>query len=628
MPVRAGQRASTSGETIKVQEKVKYKSGSREDARQAKERILFALEQGMTVADACKHAHRSEDAWKRYKESDPDFRARAENILSRRSRQRYQQEVPDFPEFCEKYLGMKLFTHQLQWFDLLEGREPRDLHPAQVYVPGSPQNIVINTPPGHAKSTTITLAYVMWRIVKDQNVKIMLISKSQTFAANFLYSIKTMMTSTRYGPLQSAFAPADGWERSATEWAINRIRLKDDQTDAEKDPTVQVLGIGGQIYGSRSDLIIVDDAVVLGNVAEWEKQLRWIRQEVDSRLYSDESKLLVVGTRVAPVDLYSALLDDANYDGEESPWTYLTQPAILENDGENIVTLWPRSNQKPRGYKGDPGEDGLYPKWDKAALDAKRRKVDARTWALVYQQEQVTEEAIFPEAAVRGCIDRTRNPGRMVAGLPGHPRQGQDGMYIVAGMDPAAVGFTAAVALALDRDTGRRYVLDVHNQARMTPDQIRNLIYDWTAKLGIQEWRIEQNAFQAFLVQDREIGQWLAARGVMLAGHLTGRNKTDPEFGVASMATLFRGWGDGNNLIHLPSNNHNWPSTRAMVEQLVTYFPETKAKTDIVMAMWFAELRARELVLEQAGAQFRETRWLSQRQLGRREIVDMYGMGA
>lgn len=606
-----------------------YRPGSRLAAEQARIKVLDGLDRGLTVEAACRAAGRSHDFYKEWRRKDEEFKKKADAILARRKRDGISKEIPDFPEFCEQFLDMRLFTHQLQWFDVIEGREPRDLHPSQTYTPGSDQNIVINTPPGHAKSTTITVAYVMWRIIKDPNVKVMIVSKKQSFAANFLYSIKSIMTSPRYAALQARWAPAEGWEKESVEWSATQIRLRDEDSDYEKDPTVQVLGIQGQIYGSRSDLIIVDDAVVLDNVAQWESQLRWIRQEVDSRLYSEESKLIVVGTRVAPVDLYSALLDPNNYDGEPSPWTYLSQPAILEpnEDDSKVVTLWPRSNQRPRGYKGEPGEDGLFPKWGPAELREKRRRTDTRTWSLVYQQEQVTEDATFPEADVNGCVNRMRNPGPLVAGLRGHPERGQSGLYVVAGLDPAAVGFTAAVALAVDRDTGHRWVLDVHNEARMTPDAIRNLIYDWTSRLGIREWRIEDNAFQKFLTLDREVNQWLAARGVVLQPHTTGSNKADPEFGVASMAPLFRGWRDKWNLIRLPSTNTSF-GVKALVEQLITWFPETKAKTDCVMALWFAELRARELVQSRGNTMFVDSPWLSERQKNARGVIDMYAVSA
>jgi hypothetical protein len=166
-------------------------------------------------------------------------------------------------------------------------------------------------------------------------------------------------------------------------------------------------------------------------------------------------------------------------------------------------------------------------------------------------------------------------------------------------------------------------VLDVHNQAAMTPDQVRSTMYEWTERLGIQEWRCEDNAFQKWLTLDREINTWMAKRGVVLQPHTTGANKADPELGVASMAPLFRGWGDGWNAIRLPSTNKSY-GVKALVDQLVTWFPGTKAKQDTVMALWFAELRARELVSQTSSADFMDSKWLSERQRNSWQIVDLY----
>jgi hypothetical protein len=63
------------------------------------------------------------------------------------------------------------------------------------------------------------------------------------------------------------------------------------------------------------------------------------------------------------------------------------------------------------------------------------------------------------------------------------------------------------------------------------------------------------------------------------------------------MSMLFDGHESGKNLIRLPSRS-NSESTKALIEQLTTWFPETKSKTDLVMALWFAEIRAREITDE------------------------------
>jgi len=57
-------------------------------------------------------------------------------------------EIPDFPTFCDEYLGMKLWPHQLNMIDVLEGRPPRWLHPGMTYEPGASgkRRILINIP--------------------------------------------------------------------------------------------------------------------------------------------------------------------------------------------------------------------------------------------------------------------------------------------------------------------------------------------------------------------------------------------------------------------------------------------------------------------------------------------------
>lgn len=119
-----------------------------------------------------------------------------------------------------------------------------------------------------------------------------------------------------------------------------------------------------------------------------------------------------------------------------------------------------------------------------------------------------------------------------------------------------------------------------------------------TTRYGVMEWRIEENGLNKYISQDEEMVRWLRARGVTVQGHQTGNNKWDPMYGVASMANLFYGHERGGQLIELPApRNHVGAST--LREELLSWFPtpsQTKMpKQDCVMALWFAELRARTI---------------------------------
>jgi hypothetical protein len=276
-------------------------------------------------------------------------------------------------------------------------------------------------------------------------------------------------------------------------------------------------------------------------------------------------------------------------------------PALLESheDPEQWVTLWPYSDAPFDGQEeSDKTEDDLYPRWNGRHLFNERQAMDASTWALIYQQQDISDDAIFDPVCVKGSIDAMRHSGPLTAGYPGHPKSTQ-GFHFICGLDPAMVGDTAAVCYAVDRATLKRYIVDAIKITGPTPAQIRQLMFDWTDRYKPSEWIVERNAFQSFLTQDEGIRQYLATRGVILREHHTGNNKWDSGFGVASMSTLFgTKQSDGkhhrDNLIHLPSDQTEM--IKALIEQLITWSPTTKGKTDMVMALWFCEIRAREII--------------------------------
>lgn len=615
-----------------------------------KKRMFLRLTQaGMTRIAACEEIGITAPAVSYWRKQDAEFRNSDDNIKKMRElrtvsevenfQETKSRGMISFPRFCEEYLDTKLFWHHLQWLDMLEGREPRDRHPSQKYIEGSPDFLMINTPPEHSKSTTITVNYVTYRICEDPNVRIIIVSQTQEMAKRFLRAIKDRLTSNnpQYRKLQMDFAPDGGFDKDAAAWTADSIYVSSTLRDSgEPTPTVLALGLGGQIYGNRADLIIFDDTVTGKNAHEFLKQMDWMQREVYNRL-SPTGKMLLVGTRLAPQDLYGEILKDEYYNDESSPWTYLSQPAVLEYDDDKTKwrTLWPRTNRKPVSLAArnsvEPDEDGLYPMWDGVSLSKRRSSMGPRNWALVYQQEDVVDDAIFNQKAVVGCIDGMRAAGPMQSGAPGHREHGMDGCYVVGGFDPAITGNSAAVVMAVDRSTGVRWVLDVWTRGRLKPEDIFDKIKEFTVKYRMNEWRIEKNAMNIMVSQSEPLREFLASRGCLLREHYTGNNKWDADFGVASMSMLFDGYEKGRNLIRLPSRSSG-EGVKSLVEQLTTWEPEppgkkSKKKTDCVMALWFAEIRARELVNESDTSSFFQQRknnpYMSERDKNKQFAVDL-----
>lgn len=530
----------------------------------------------------------------------------------------------DFATFSKEFLNLRVFPHNQNMVDLLEGRDPGWLHPEMSFEPGSNKRILVNVPPEHAKSTVLTVGYPTYRIAMDPNVRVVIVSQTQTRAKEFLYSIKQRLTEDSWAKLQNVYGPTGGYKATSDQWTQDRIYLE--RSSGEKDPTVQALGLGQQIYGTRADLIILDDVVGTTNAHEWEKQLAWLQKMVITRL-GKNGVLIIAGTRVAPTDLYRELMNPDHWTGGRSPFTRLAMPAVLEFNPkpDKWVTLWPKSDRPWDGDEDNPDEDGLYAKWDGPALFTRRSEVSPSTWALVYQQQDVEEDAIFSPVAVHSSINRMRKPGPINPSAPGHPRDGQ--WVNIMGFDPAMSGKSGFVMYAVERNTGERMVLDVHNMADSTPQKIRALIENWVEKYRPMEIIVEINAHQKSYALDTDLNQWLAQYGTRLKPHFTGKNKWDTSFGVAAMSSLFGTVRDNkhqdDNLLSLPSHEGS-EHLKALINQLITWRADTKNPTDLVMALWFCEIRAREMVLN---GTFRQShlnnKWLSRRNDTGRGVVNL-----
>ncbi len=599
----------------------------------AKRLILSGVAEGLTIEAATAAAGKSYKTYEYYRRTDKVFCDKMDRTrLGLKDKNFASSDVHDltFAEFRQRYLHSHTFAHQQNLIDVIEGREPSWLHPSMKYEPGLASNrILINIPPNHAKSMTVTIDYVTWQVCQNPNFRVLIVSQTQQLAADFLYAIKQRLTHPNYEALQQAYAAGVGFNSKSASWQATRVTFGDElRESSEKDPNIEAVGIGGQIYGKRADMIIVDDAVTLKNANEFEKQIRWLTQDVRSRL-NPTGKLIIIGTRVTAIDLYKELRSEDRYPGGLVPWKYLAMPALLETheDPDKWVTLWPASDAPFDGQmESDKNEDGLYPRWNGRNLYNERQAMDASTWALVYQQQDISDDAIFDPVCVRGSIDGMRKAGRLVPGHPGHPRD-LSGFSIICGLDPAMVGDTAVVCYAIDRTSHKRYIVDAIKITRPTPAAIRQIIFDWTALYQPTEWIVEKNAFQSFLTQDEGIRQNLASRGVLLREHHTGSNKWDSGFGVASMSTLFGtkqhdGKHHRDNLIHLPSDQTE--NIKALIEQLITWSPTTKGKTDMVMALWFCEIRAREMLNQgMHKTHHMKNPFLSRSEIGKRTVINI-----
>jgi hypothetical protein len=585
---------------------------------QAKKAFTDYIGLGYNVQAAIERVGRSRKAYEYWRKNDPEFRAAVDTIMATRKidtntrdENRAKWRRMGFEAWREKYLRSRTFAHQMQWIDLLEGKDPRDLHQNQVYEQGRRNKLVINCPPNHGKTTVVTMDYVTYLICINPAVKIAIISKTSDMAEDMVYGVKTRLTHPDNHELIRDFAPEGGFLATADEWSAARIRLaSSDRDPSDKDPTLQGLGLGSQVYGKRLDRVFVDDAVDGENAAGWAKQMRWLQVEVSSRPGAS-GVVCVIGTRISPADLYWQLRNPENFQSGKSPWTYLSQPAVLDDTGarDGWVTLWPRATTSWYSDNDDcwcetddcrhGDEDGLFPRWDGLHIGAVKDDLDANVWLQAYMQQEVGGNAAFPSYGISEATNDGRRAGR-VGGMYSVP----DDVYVIGSVDPATSGHAGIIVGAIQRESNKRFLYDAWNINHPTPEELKNRIKAITMEYGVNEWRIEKTGLLTMFTQDFELNQWLNARGVRLTPHYTGKNKFDVNFGVASMSPLFGVWQDMEDgthkcisppLIELPRMDND--GLRALKQQLTIWTPELdpkKTPCDMVMALWFFEVGARD----------------------------------
>src|SRR5690348_2199450 len=177
----------------------------------ARDALILALGAGATVKEACAQAKRSVSWYENLRGSDPDFRRAADEAKARAAKAKDGSKDPtlyqlSFAEWRQKFLGRATYPHMQNLIDVMEGRDPSWMHPSMTWEPASRDRIVMNIPVYHAKSQTVTVDWVTYKLCLNPNLQILIVSKKQEQAKKFLYQIKQRLTSNLYSDLQMAYA--------------------------------------------------------------------------------------------------------------------------------------------------------------------------------------------------------------------------------------------------------------------------------------------------------------------------------------------------------------------------------------------------------------------------------------
>ena len=169
------------------------------------------------------------------------------------------------------------------------------------YLQYGPKRLMVQAFRGVGKSW-ITAAFVLWTLFKDNDKKIMVISASKERADNFSIFCQKLIVETPW--LQHMQPKSDTARWSRISFDINCA--------PHQAPSVKSVGIGGQLTGSRADLMILDDVEVPNNslTEMMREKLLQLCTEAESILTpKKDSRIMYLGTPQTTFTIYRKLAE-------------------------------------------------------------------------------------------------------------------------------------------------------------------------------------------------------------------------------------------------------------------------------------------------------------------------------
>lgn len=169
----------------------------------------------------------------------------------------------------------------------------------------SPERYIIEAFRGCGKSF-ITAAYVIWRLYRDPQIKVMVVSANKERADAFSQFVKRLIQEVDF--LQHLVAK-DGQRNTLIAFDVGPALT-------DQSPSVKSVGITGQLTGSRANLIIADDIEVPGNsftqdardkLATLVTEFDAVLKPYDERTMRERPQIIYLGTPQTEMSLYNVL---------------------------------------------------------------------------------------------------------------------------------------------------------------------------------------------------------------------------------------------------------------------------------------------------------------------------------
>lgn len=191
-----------------------------------------------------------------------------------------------------------------------------------------------------------TATYTLWRLLRDADTKIIIVSKSLGAAKKVVKLIRDWIDAIAFlrhlKPARSA--------RGDRVWRDNTDMFDVGPSRASKDPSVLALGIGGQLENCRANVVIGDDVETRTNTVTLEAReaLDGAVKDFTSLLYPG-GEILYFGTFWHEESVYLKL--------NERGYSFRTWPLLAPHADDRVIGLAPLIQRKLESGELRPGSD-------------------------------------------------------------------------------------------------------------------------------------------------------------------------------------------------------------------------------------------------------------------------------
>lgn len=400
------------------------------------------------------------------------------------------------------------------------------------------------------KTQQLTIGHTLWELGRNPRLRFVFGSGSMKYSTRLVSAVRRYIEQP--GPIHDVFPelkPGPLWSATAFTVAIPG------QKGVPKDPSVQAVSVGTTaITGSRTDRFIGDDILTLDNTSTPAKRQAtkdWYYAVPMSRM-TRHGRVCLVGNAFHPEDLYHELAGHPEYVWRKFP--------VLVDGRSAWKERWP--------------------------LD---RIEEARGTMLAHE---------FARQLL--CIPRDESSSRFKREWIDIALRRGDGYRPAFALNAVPHGYACLTGVDLGVRQRRTSDLSVLTTILVHPNEDREILWiesgRWAAKEIVDRIVdthrrynsiviVENNAAQQYII---DFTKELSA--VPVRPFTTGRNKSNQEFGIESLATEV-----ANGKWIIPSKNGR-PANKE-IDALVTamlYYDPQQHTADHLMSMWFAREGARQ----------------------------------